>query len=125
MYYSSFGENPTKLYYDAVQELLKNGEECSPRGKLIKELRPVMIGFQNPYNRVTFLGSRRVNPFFQLAESLWIVSGRADVRWLTKFNANMSTFPTMGCGLMPLMESVSGRGIRMLFMALSSILLTR
>ena len=96
MYYSSFGENPTKLYYDAVQELLKNGEECSPRGKLIKELRPVMIGFQNPYNRVTFLGSRRVNPFFQLAESLWIVSGRADVRWLTKFNANMSTFSDDG-----------------------------
>lgn len=96
MYYSSFGENPTKLYYDAVQELLKNGEECSPRGKLIKELRPVMIGFQNPYNRVSFLGSRRVNPFFQLAESLWIVSGRADVRWLTKFNANMSNFSDDG-----------------------------
>lgn len=96
MHYSSFGENPTKLYYDAVQELLKNGGECSPRGKLIKELRPVMIGFQNPYNRVTFLGSRRVNPFFQLAESLWIVSGRADVRWLTKFNANMSNFSDDG-----------------------------
>lgn len=96
MHYSSFGENPTKLYYDAVQELLKNGEECSPRGKLIKELRPVMIGFQNPYNRVSFLGSRRVNPFFQLAESLWIVSGRADVRWLTKFNANMSSFSDDG-----------------------------
>lgn len=96
MHYSSFGENPTKLYYDAVQELLKNGEECSPRGKLIKELRPVMIGFQNPYNRVSFLGSRRVNPFFQLAESLWIVSGRADVKWLTKFNANMSTFSDDG-----------------------------
>ena len=44
MYYSSFGENPTKLYYDAVQELLKNGEECSPRGKLIKELSPVVVG---------------------------------------------------------------------------------
>lgn len=96
MHYSSFGENPTKLYYDAVQELLKNGEECSPRGKLIKELRPVMIGFQNPYNRVSFLGSRRVNPFFQLAESLWIVSGRADVKWLTKFNANMSSFSDDG-----------------------------
>lgn len=96
MHYSSFGENPTKLYYDAVQELLKNGEECSPRGKLIKELRPVMIGFKNPYNRVTFLGSRRVNPFFQLAESLWIVSGRADVKWLTKFNNNMASFSDDG-----------------------------
>ena len=105
MHYSSFGENPTKLYYDAVQELLKNGEECSPRGKLIKELRPVMIGFKNPYNRVTFLGSRRVNPFFQLAESLWIVSGRADVKWLTKFNNNMASFSDDGVWFNALIRS--------------------
>lgn len=94
--YSFFGKNPTKMYYDAVMKLVNEGDECSPRGKLIKELRPASVEFENPYNRVTFLGSRRINPFFQIAESLWILSGRADVEWLTKFNANMGQFSDDG-----------------------------
>lgn len=94
--YAFKGENPTRLYYDALQKLLKEGDECAPRGKLIKELRPASVEFDNPYNRVTFLGSRRVNPFFQLAESLWIMSGRADVEWLKKFNENMGQFSDDG-----------------------------
>lgn len=94
--YSFKGENPTRLYYDALQTLLKEGDKCAPRGKLIKELRPASVEFDNPYNRVTFLGNRRVNPFFQLAESLWILSGRADVEWLKKFNRNIGQFSDDG-----------------------------
>ena len=90
------GKNPTKLYYDALIKLVKEGDKCSPRGKLIKELRPACFEFENPYNRVTFLGSRRINSFFQIAESLWIISGRADVGWLTKFNGNMAMFSDDG-----------------------------
>lgn len=88
--------NPTKMYLNAVNTLVNEGDTCSPRGKLIKELRPASVEFQNPFNRVTFLGSRRINPFFQIAESLWILSGRADVEWLTKFNANMASFSDDG-----------------------------
>ena len=40
--------------------------------------------------------NRRINPFFQIAESLWILSGRADVEWLLKFNANMGQFSDDG-----------------------------
>ena len=94
--YTFQDENPTKMYLDALETLLEEGEECCPRGKLIKELRPTSVEFKNPYNRVTFLGSRRVNPFFQLAESLWILSGRADVEWLVKYNANMAQFSDDG-----------------------------
>lgn len=90
------GENPTKMYLQSIKDLIKNGEEVSPRGKLVKELRPACIEFLNPYSRVTFLGGRRINPFFQVAESLWILSGRADVDWLVKFNANMSQFSDDG-----------------------------
>ena len=90
------GSNATKLHYDTLMSVIKDGDECSPRGKLIKELRPTSVEFTNPYNRVTFLGSRRINPFFMVAESLWILSGRADVEWLTKFNANMIQFSDDG-----------------------------
>ena len=94
--YSFKGENPTRLYYDAMMKLVNEGDECSPRGKLIKELRPASVEFDNPFNRITFLGSRRVNPFFMIAESLWICAGRADVAWLTKFNENMGQFSDDG-----------------------------
>ena len=94
--YSFKGDNATQLHYDTLMSVINHGDECSPRGKLIKELRPTSVEFINPYNRVTFLGSRRVNSFFQMAESLWILSGRADVEWLTKFNANMPQFSDDG-----------------------------
>ena len=90
------GNSPTKLYYQALQEVLNNGDTCRPRGKKIKELRPVAVEFTNPLNRVTFLEGRKINPFFQIAESLWILSGRADVKWLVQFNANMKTFSDDG-----------------------------
>lgn len=94
--YSIASVNPTYMYYSSLKELLKSGEEVKPRGKLIKELRPAAYEFENPYNRVTFLGNRRINPFFQIAESLWILSGRADVEWLLNFNANMKQFSDDG-----------------------------
>ena len=90
------GENPTKMYLQSIKDLMADGDEVSPRGKLVKELRPACIEFLNPYSRVTFLGGRRINPFFQVAESLWILSGKADVEWLTKFNTNMSMFSDDG-----------------------------
>ena len=94
--FSFKGENPTQMYYDSMMKLVNEGDECSPRGKLIKELRPASFEFENPYNRITFLGSRRINPFFQMAEALWILSGRADVEWLLQFNANMGQFSDDG-----------------------------
>ena len=94
--YTFIGDNPTELHCKSFMKLINDGDECSPRGKRIKELRPACFEFTNPYNRVTFLGGRRINPFFQMAEALWILSGRADVEWLCKFNANMRQFSDDG-----------------------------
>lgn len=90
------GDNPTKMYYDAIQTIMSEGNNVSPRGKEVLEITPAAMEFTNPLNRQTFLGSRRVNPFFQIAESLWILSGRADVAWLLPFNANMGQFSDDG-----------------------------
>lgn len=90
------GSNPTQMYSEMLQEVLAKGKECTPRGKKIKELSPVLIQFLNPLDRVTFLRGRRINPFFQLAEALWIVSGRSDVEFLAAFNENMRSFSDDG-----------------------------
>lgn len=90
------GENPSVLQVEMLNELMAKGEICTPRGKTIKELRPVSVEFFNPLRRVTFLRGRRINPFFQLAESLWIISGHCDVAFLDLFNSNMKSFSDDG-----------------------------
>lgn len=94
--YTFEGENPTEIYFDAMMALVEEGDEVYPRGKKVNELRPTSIEYLNPYNRFTFLPSRRINSFFQIAESLWILSGHADVEWLLKFNSNMGQFSDDG-----------------------------
>ena len=77
--YQVIYDYPTVMYFKALRDLVEIGDKVAPRGKLISELRPACFEFGNPYNRVTFLRGRRINPFFQIAESLWILSGRAEV----------------------------------------------
>ncbi|MNW28603.1 Thymidylate synthase [compost metagenome] len=90
------GINPSQLYMNALTDLVRSGREVGPRGKGTKELRPVIFGFHDPNSRVTFLKGRLINPFFQLAEALWIIAGRSDVDWLTDYNANMAEFSDDG-----------------------------
>jgi len=84
------------MYLEALHDLVATGEYYTPRAKKIQELRPVCFQFLNPLKRVTFLKGRRINPFFQLAEVLWIFSGRADVEWLSYYNKNMISFSDDG-----------------------------
>jgi thymidylate synthase len=90
------GDNPSQLYMDALVSLLLEGDEVSPRGKKIKELRPTVFEYTNPKNRVTFLNGRVINPFFQLAESFWILAGRSDVKWLMDYNKSIAQFSDDG-----------------------------
>lgn len=91
-----WGESPSQMYMSSMLDLLLAGKELAPRGKRIKELRPVVFEFHNPLKRVTFLKGRVINPFFQLAESLWILRGGSDVKSLTPYNASIAQFSDDG-----------------------------
>ncbi|QPX71701.1 thymidylate synthase [Bacillus phage SP8] len=94
--YTFSGSNPSQLYMDILSTVIKEGDVLAPRGKKIKEIRPVMIEFKNPSRRTTFLKGRTINPFFQVAESMWILAGRSDVGFLLDYNKNMSQFSDDG-----------------------------
>jgi thymidylate synthase len=96
MAYTFKSDNPSQLYFDASMVLHTEGNILAPRGKKIREIRPTVFEFTNPLNRVTFLKGRKINPFFQQAESLWILLGRADVEFLTRYNQNMANFSDNG-----------------------------
>ena len=90
------GQSPSAIYADALHKLQDSGLEVAPRGKRILELRPVIIEFHNPLNRVTYLKGRVINPFFQLLESMWILAGRSDVDSLTSYNKSIAQFSDDG-----------------------------
>jgi thymidylate synthase len=90
------GSNPGQLYFNALIEVMRDGDELAPRGKKIRELRPAAFEYTNPLNRVVFLKGRKMNPFFLLAEALWILGGRSDVEWLTRYNKSIAEFSDDG-----------------------------
>lgn len=90
------GENPSALQLEILNEIMASGDEVMPRGKKVREIRPASVEFLDPLKRVTFVRGRRINPFFQIAESLWILSGRSDVAFLDLFNKNMVQFSDDG-----------------------------
>jgi len=66
-------------------------------GMDIMEYRePVATVYRNPRERVLFNRARDANPFFHLFESMWILAGRDDVEWISKFNTNIADFSEHG-----------------------------
>lgn len=69
----------------------------SPRGKRTMEyVGPVITEYSHPTERVLFDKLRDANPFFHFFESLWILAGRKDVKFLDLFNKRMKTFSDDG-----------------------------
>lgn len=57
---------------------------------------PVATVYLAPQRRVLLDPKRDANPFFHLFEALWIIGGRADVAFLTMFNARMADYSDNG-----------------------------
>jgi thymidylate synthase len=57
---------------------------------------PVMTVYHNPLNRVLFSPTRDANPFFHVMESLWMLAGRNDLPWLTRFNQRFASYSDDG-----------------------------
>lgn len=80
-----------------LQELLSEGELTDTRNGLVKSLPGVStITYQNPRHRVLFSPERDANPFFHVAESLWMLAGRDDLEYVEYFAKNMASFSSNG-----------------------------
>jgi thymidylate synthase len=65
-------------------------------GDVMKIAGPVTTVYRNPMERVIFWPERDANPFFHLMESLWMVQGRNDVKFVAQFAKRMETFSDDG-----------------------------
>ena len=78
--------------YRAGLTLLRDYGILSPSraGHVLVAPFPVVTSYERPIERVLFDARRDANPFFHLMESLWMLAGRNDARWLDKFVSNFS-----------------------------------
>lgn len=68
----------------------------SRNGPVITADCPVATVTLQPLRRVLFSPLRKANPFFHLMESLWMLSGRNDLQWLTQYNKRMAEYSDDG-----------------------------
>ena len=70
--------------------------EDTRNGPVLSLDGPICVEFADPINRVSLLESRDANPFFHLMESMWILEGRDDVKFLAEFNKQMVNYSDDG-----------------------------
>ncbi len=80
-----------------LEHLLLHGVERESRnGDVLVAPGPVTTVYEKPCERVMFWPERDANPFFHLAEGLWMLAGRNDFPYLTQFVPRMQDFSDDG-----------------------------
>ncbi len=71
-------------------------KQGSRNGIVLRAREPVTTLYENPCERVIFWKGRNENPFFHFMEGLWMISGRNDVEWITRYNKSFAQFSDDG-----------------------------
>lgn len=84
--------NVNDAYIQGLTHILAVGEtRLSRAGEVLVAPHPVTTVYECPQERVLFSTSRDANPFFHLFESLWMLAGRNDAKWLDRFVSDFSS----------------------------------
>lgn len=87
----------SEALYLAKQGIESNGIEVQTRNGLALEFpTPVTTTYTHSRERVLFYHERDANPYFHLMESLWMLAGRNDVKWISQFNGRINTYSDDG-----------------------------
>jgi thymidylate synthase len=90
-------KNVSEALYVVNQSLRLNGVNRETRnGPAIEFPGPVAITYKKPKERVLFYPERDANPFFHFMESLWMLAGHRDVKFVQQYNSNMSVYSDNG-----------------------------
>lgn len=82
---------------EALYRLRKAAKPRDSRnGPVLKFPEPVSLVYEKPQERVIFWEARDANPFFHLAECLWMMSGRNDIAFLTNFAKQIGEYSDDG-----------------------------
>ena len=89
--------NVSEALYLAVQALETKGVEVETRnGKALEFACPVVTSYSHSRERVLVYPMRDANPYFHLMESFWMLAGRNDVDWISKYNGRINNYSDDG-----------------------------
>ena len=78
-------KNATEALVLLASKILKEGDDVPSRNGPTKEIVDNTIVLLNPTQRCFMLPHRHDNIFANIAETLWVLSGRSDIGWLKKY----------------------------------------
>lgn len=85
---------------EAYRDLLSSSNSWevmnSRNGKVKSSPSPILMEFSSPRKRVLFDVARKANPFFHVAEAIWMLAGRNDVDYPRQFNSQMYVYSDDG-----------------------------
>lgn len=91
------GDSAAELYREGIWCLRINGiKEDSRNGEVLTVPHPVLLTHHKPWRRVLTDPIRRPNPYFHLAEFVWMMAGSHDATWIAKYNKRMLEYADDG-----------------------------
>lgn len=104
--FESFGG----AYQELVRMVRTHGVDAAPRGHKVTELRwPHVWHITKPQRWSLMIPGRRFNPFFALAEVIWMWSGKGGADFITFYNKSIGQFLDDG---IPYFHGAYGRRVR-------------
>lgn len=92
--------NVNDAYSDALWAMrMKSIPDNSRNGPAKTCTTPVATVYRYPKERMLFDVARNANPFFHIMEGIWMLAGRNDVKFVSKFAGNMGNFSDDGVTL--------------------------
>lgn len=94
--YSTCVENFQWGFTETIREVMSNGDEITVRGNKTREMRTVIMQIKYPLQRVICIPKRNNNIFSTIAETLWVLAGRNDIKFLSMYLPRAADFSDDG-----------------------------
>jgi thymidylate synthase len=78
-------KNATEAFRDGLLKILQHGQTISVRSHEVGELRSHLVRIKSPLERVYVIPKRNNNIFAMIAETIWVMSGRNDLEYLSHY----------------------------------------
>lgn len=81
---------------DGIGAVMEGGAEVTVAGERTKELIHRVTVLERPLERFVFVPERRNDAFAQIAEAVWVMAGRDDIGWLSRYLPRAGDFSDDG-----------------------------
>lgn len=110
MFESHTYRNLLEAYPRLLASITEYGREAAPRGQpVIEHVHPILWHLRNPQEYTLAIAGRKVNPFFAMAEVVWMWSGKGGAEFITYYNKQMKQYLDDG---VPYFHGAYGKRVR-------------